>query len=445
MHERLTTRRSGRSERPTVAYVLKSFPRLSETFIASEIFRLEQLGVPLRLFVIKTSDEHLRHPVVDTIRAPRVHLPPAAPVSGISLIRWLARHLPSFTPALLRVVFRHPLRTARTAAMAGAQAVRARSTRWSIKKSPVKEWLQAVALADALAAAGDVRHVHAHFCHSATMVAWLAAIIEGLPLSFTAHAKDVYQSSLNPAGLLDRKLRAARFVITCTEANQRYLQARTLTPVYCLYHGLNVEFARLCAERPRPAIPSGGVRVLAVGRLVQKKGFDVLLDACALLRDRGVPIEGTIVGEPAEHAESLRARVARLGLGGCVTFAGPMSQADLFEQYARATVFCLPCRVLENGDRDGIPNVIAEAMACGLPVVTTNASGAPELMDHGVSGIVVPPDDPVAVADAIEMLHRQPDLADSLARAARAAIRTRFNGDLTAEALSTLLRGAVAC
>jgi glycosyltransferase involved in cell wall biosynthesis len=430
---------------PTVAYVLKSFPRLSETFIASEIFRLEQLGLRLRLFVIKTSDERLQHPVVDAIRAPRVHLPQAAPVTGVPLWRWLAQHLPSFAPALARVVRRHPLRVARAAAMAVAQAVRARSTRWSIKKSPIKEWLQAVALADAIAEAGDVRHVHAHFCHSATMVAWLAAIIEGLPLSFTAHAKDVYQSNLNPAGLLDRKLRAARFVVTCTETNQRHLQARTATPVYCLYHGLNVEFARLCAERPRPPIPSGGVRVLAVGRLVEKKGFDVLLDACAVLRQRGIPVEGTIVGEPGEHAAALEARAAWLGLAGCVTFAGPMSQADLFEQYARATVFCLPCRVLENGDRDGIPNVIAEAMACGLPVVTTSASGAPELMDNGVNGIVVPPEDALAVADAIEMLHRKPEMADSLACAARATIRMRFNGEVTALALSALLNEAVAC
>jgi glycosyltransferase involved in cell wall biosynthesis len=122
-----------------------------------------------------------------------------------------------------------------------------------------------------------------------------------------------------------------------------------------------------------------------------------------------------------------------------------MSQADLFEQYARATVFCLPCRILENGDRDGIPNVIAEAMACGVPVVTTSASGAPELMDDGVSGIVVPPDDAVAVADAIEMLHRRPEMAESLAREAQTAIRTRFNGDVTARALSALLQEAVAC
>lgn len=430
----------------TVAYVLKSFPRLSETFIASEIYRLEQLGVSLRLFVIKESGERLQHPVVDAIRAPRVHLPNAAPVSGVPLGRWLVRHFPSFAPAVARVIRRHPFRVLRVAAIAIGQAFRARATWLSpIKKAPIKELLQAVALADAIHAAGDVRHVHAHFCHSATTVAWLASLIEGLPLSFTAHAKDVYQSDLNPAGLLDRKLRAARFAITCTETTRIYLQARTTTPVYCLYHGLNVEFARLCAERPRPPAAIDGVRVLAVGRLVAKKGFDVLIDACALLRDRGIAATVTIVGEPGDHAPVLVERIARLDLRAHVSIKGAMPQRELFEEYARASVFCLPCRVLDNGDRDGIPNVIAEAMAYGLPVVTTSVSGAPELLEHGVNGIVVPPENPAAVADAIAMLHRDPRLASDLARAANATITTRFNGDRTAHALSTLLQQAVAC
>lgn len=432
--------------RATVAYVLKSFPRLSETFIASEIYRLEQLGVALRLFVIKESGEPLQHPVVDAIRAPRVQLPKAAPVSGVPLGRWLARHLPTFTPALWRVMRRHPLRVLRVTGIAIAHAFRARPAWWSpIKKSPVKELLQAFALADAIAAADDVRHVHAHFCHSATTVAWLASLVEGLPLSFTAHAKDVYQSDLNPAGLLDRKLRAARFVITCTETNRQYLQARTTTPVYCLYHGLNVEFARLCAERPRDAVRVDTVRVLAVGRLVAKKGFDVLVDACALLRERGVEATLTIVGEPGDHAPVLADRIARLGLGPVVSIKGPMPQRDLFDEYARATVFCLPCRVLDNGDRDGIPNVIAEAMAYGLPVVTTNVSGAPELLEDRVNGMVVPPEDPSAVADAIALLHADPRLAHQLARAAIVTITTRFNGDRTAQALSSLLQEAAAC
>src|SRR5207245_26347 len=215
---------------------------------------------------------------------------------------------------------RRPLRVARAASSAILQAVRARRTFWSWpRKVYLKEFLQAATLADLLLQAPDVRHIHAHFCHRATTVAWLASIMTGLPFSFTAHAKDLYSPSLNPAGLLRRKMDAARFVVTCTQANSEYLkQQGSDTPVYCLYHGLN----------------------------------------------------------------------------GSVQLTGPMSQAQLSEAYQQATMFCLPCRVLDNGDRDGIPNVLVEAMACGLPVITTGISGIPEVIRHGVNGLLVPPDNP---------------------------------------------------
>jgi len=433
------------SERGAIAYVLKSFPRLSETFIASEIHRLERQGVDLRLFVIKRSNEPFAHPVVDAIRAPRVHLPPAAPISAISAARWLAGHWRGFAGPLERQLRRHPAGTMRAAAIAFGHAVRARKGMWALpRKSPLKEFLQAMALADAIGAAGGVRHIHAHFCHSATTVAWLASIVTGLPLSFTAHAKDVYCADLNPAGLLARKLNAARFVVTCTDANRVYLQSLTATPVHCIYHGLDVEFARLCGVEARPRQPESRVRVLAVGRLVAKKGIDVLIEACAILRGRGVPIEATIAGESGDQEPALRALVSARGLDDAVAFTGPLTQRRLFEEYRRASVFCLPCRVLENGDRDGIPNVMAEAMACGLPVVTTAVSGIPELLADGVNGLLVAPNDPVQVADAIETLHRNPALAERLSSNAQLQIRERFDGDVSTRALSALLTAGAA-
>lgn len=428
----------------TIAYVLKSFPRLSETFIASEIYRLEREGTGLRLFIIKRSEEKVEHETVRAINAPRVHLPAAGPLSEVPAWRWLLMHLPRFGPPLLRQLRRRPWRVCRAAAVAAAEAVRGRCGSWAWpRKSTLKQFLQAAALADAITRAGDVRHLHAHFCHSATMVAWLAAIITGLPLSFTAHAKDIYRGDQNPGGLLDRKLAAARFVVTCTQANRDYLQARTPTPVHCLYHGLDVEFARLCGTRPERGPSTGSIRALAVGRLVPKKGFDVFVDACALLRDRGLSIEAAIVGEAGEHEPAVRARVTSRGLDAVFRFTGPLAQTALFDEYARASVFCLPCRVLADGDRDGIPNVLAEAMACGLPVVTTSVSAIPELLDHGVHGIIVPPDDAAAVADAIERLHAEPVLAERLASRARARIAECFDGDASARMLSHLfLRGA---
>ena len=429
----------------SIAYVLKGFPRLSETFIASEIYRLERRDVALRLFILKQSHEPFAHPIVEAIRAPRVLLPDAAPISSVAVATWLRRHARRFARPLGRQVYRHPLRTLRAAATAFAHAVRARKGRWALpRKSPLKEFLQAAALADAIATAGDVRHIHAHFCHSATTVAWFASMMTGLPLSFTAHAKDVYCEDLNPAGLLVRKLAAARFVVTCTEANRAYLQELTRTPVHCLYHGLDVEVARLCGLHPKPRHFDRRVRALAVGRLVAKKGLDVFIEACAILRDRGVPLEATIVGESGEQEEALRVLRAARGLDRVVEFTGPLTQAQLFEHYTRATVFCMLSRVLANGDRDGIPNVMAEAMACGVPVVATAVSGIPELLAHDVNGLLVTSNSAVEAADAIEALHRDPAQAERLSRNAQVRIRQHFNGDTSAQALSALLMAGAA-
>jgi len=310
----------------------------------------------------------------------------------------------------------------------------------------VKEFLQATALADRLRRAPDVRHLHAHFCHGTATVAWLASMISGIPFSFTAHARDLYQASLNPGGLLRRKIGAARFAVTCTEANRRHLAGiADGVPVHCVYHGLNADLARLLAAAPSGPTPTGPpIRALGVGRVVPKKGFDVLVEACALVRAQGVAVEATIVGDDGAHGAEVRRRIGARGLADAVRLVGPLGQAALLDEYLRATVFCLPCRVAEDGDRDGIPNVLVEAMACGLPVVTTAVSGIPELVVDGVNGILVPPEDPPAFADAMVRLHRDPDLARRLGREAEAAIRERFDGERLATRLALLFRPAVA-
>jgi glycosyltransferase involved in cell wall biosynthesis len=425
-----------------VAYVLKGFPRLSELFIASEIERLERVGVPLRLYVIKQPDEDLLHPVVDRIHAPRTYLPQTTTLSETTLARWLQGNLGSFVPALRRVARRRPLGVVRALGFAIAQSLRARPAFWSAPpKVFVREFLLGVALADRLLVEPDVRHIHAHFAHGATTVAWVASIVTGLPFSFTGHAKDIYSPALNPGGLLPRKLRAARFAVTCTEANRAHL--RELAPdaaVHCVYHGLNAELARLLTETPPAREVAPTLRVLGVGRLVPKKGFDVLIDACARLVEAGVEVEATIVGESGEHEEDLRRSIAAHDLGRVVSLAGPMTQDRLWREYEHATVFCLPCRVLENGDRDGIPNVLVEAMACGLPVVTTGVSGIPELVEDGHDGLLVPTDDAAAVAAALLRLRDDPALAAALGAAARETVGTRFDGDRLARELAELFR-----
>jgi glycosyltransferase involved in cell wall biosynthesis len=348
-------------------------------------------------------------------------------------------------PGLRGVARRRPAGLARAARAAFTQAVRARRgfRSWP-RKVYLKEFLQAAVIADSVLDSPEVRHLHAHFCHGATTVTWLASLMTGLPFSFTAHAKDIYCESLNPAGLLRRKMRGARFVVTCTDANREHLlKIEPRAKVHCVYHGLNAEFAGLVDQKTEWPSKQGGLRALGVGRLVEKKGFDVLVEACGILRGRRIPFEAVIVGEHGEHEPEIRRRIDALGLNDSIRLTGPMDQSKLYKEYLRAGVFCLPCRVLENGDRDGIPNVIMEAMACGLPVITTPVSGIPEIIKDGINGRLIPPDDPLALADALLRLDRDPRLAQSISRQARATVREQFDGERFAAQLAELFREAV--
>jgi glycosyltransferase involved in cell wall biosynthesis len=439
--DRFTARRR---ERTAVAYVLKAYPRLSETYIHSEIYRLEKLGLRLRLYAIKppeSTENAMRHPVVDRIRAVPVYLPPVTSVSSVSLAAWLRANLRPFLAPLARVTRRWPLGLARAGAAALAQSVRARDRALAPpRKVYLKELLQAVALSDHLREFRDVRHLHAHYAHGSTTVAWFASLITGIPFSFTAHAKDVYSDELNPAGLLRRKLTTARFAVTCTGAGAEHLRAiAAQARVHVVYHGLNDDLARLAERAPRNGSRNGSVRLLGVGRLVEKKGFDVLVEACAELRRRDIPFAATIAGPDGPHGPAIRELIAEHGLEEAFRLAGPLSQRELFDEYTRADALCLPCRVV-GSDRDGIPNVLVEAMACGTPVVTTGISGIPELVSDGINGLLVEPDDSAALASAITRLGSDRRSAERLGSAGRATVRERFDGDRLAGRLAELFR-----
>jgi glycosyltransferase involved in cell wall biosynthesis len=177
---------------------------------------------------------------------------------------------------------------------------------------------------------------------------------------------------------------------------------------------------------------------------VEKKGFDVVVDACGELHRRGVDFEAVIVGPDDDAGPGLRRRIAELGLGGQIRLEGQMSQAELYDEYRRASAFCLPCRILDNGDRDGIPNVLAEAMAAGAPVVTTPISGIPEIVRDGVNGLLVAPDDARAVADAVVRLRDDRAFAGRISAEARATVRRELDGERLAGTLQTLFREVIA-
>ena len=414
----------------SVGYVLMGFPRVSETFIASELLRVEQAGVPLRLFVVKPVEERereLRHPVVDAIRA-RAGAPARRGVADHAAAP-LAPRRPRAVPARARAASpaagpRGLARAARHRAAPRRSATAAR--RFSgPRKIYIKELLQAIALADRLLDAPDVRHLHAHFAHGTTTITWHAARIAGLPFSFTGHARDIYAEHLNPKGWLRRKLLAARFVVTCTEAN-------VAPPARDRAGG---------GDPPR--LPRAERRLRAAARASRRRPRRGNGDACASSPSaatsprrastcsstrapscarRGVAFEAAIVGQEDKHSRrGPGAHRRATGSSGHVRLPGPMGQDELLREYRRASALCMPSRLLPD-DRDGIPNVLVEAMAAGTPVIASAVSGIPELVEHEVNGLLVAPEDPEALADALLRLHDDPALAAQLAGSGRETV-----------------------
>jgi len=420
-----------------VAYVLMGYPRLSETFITQEIHLLETLGARLRLFAVKHGDTGQMHDNVSRIRAPLTYLPPVTSLSGTGLLPWLARNLPRYWAAHARVARRRPAAWLATLGSVIAMTWRYRPT-WHAapRKVFVKEFLQAGFVADRIAAEGTATHLHGHFCHGATTITWFASRMTGLPFSFTAHAKDIYQSDQNPGDLLSRKLAAARFVATCTDANRRHLEPLSPRPglVRTIYHGLDTRYFAPPAVRVDGDVPT----ILAVGRLVEKKGFRYLIEACAVLRSAGCRFRCAIVGEAGDQRPVIETLLAMHGLADVVTLHGPVTHDALRQRYSDAAIFVLPCLVAADGDRDGIPNVLAEAMAMGLPVVTTGVSGIPELVRAGCDGVIVDDRDASALANALNDLLQDPARRRRLGEAARSRVLEVFDARTTTVSLRSM-------
>lgn len=437
---------------PEIGYVLKAFGRTSETFITNEIHLLESLGAKLTVFSIKKLESQRLHGVVSRIKSPVIFLPEAEPVNEMSFLKWLCLALPRFALVHLKLFSLRPLNYLMTLLEALRFCFRYRSRRFVPKKVFIKEFLQAGYIALEAMKTGAIRHLHAHFCHGATTVTMFASRLSGLPFSFTAHAKDIYLGELNPGDLLPLKLSRAKFVVTCTGANHRHLEklCPPHTPLHTIYHGLDTSLFEpsknaSSGEQPVPLI-------LSVGRIVEKKGFDYLLRACHRLRRQGREFKCLIVGGADKHSETIERLIGELRLEDVVTLQSSVTQEELKRIYERATVFALPCLVADNGDRDGIPNVLVEAMAMKLPVVSTNISGIPELVQSGVNGLLVPAKDEARLAEAIASLLDDPGLRRRLGEAARARVihsfdskrNTVFLKNLFVECLNEQTGGAAA-
>lgn len=414
---------SEKQKTPRIAYLLKTFPRLSETFILNEILGLERLGMDIQIFSLKRpAEEEPLQSALAAVKGSVTYVPALGPRSKFvdaCLVVW----------AHLTFLVTDTRRYLAVAKFHFGQPGRPR----------IKHFLQAGYLVRALRR-GKFDHLHAHFANVPASVAEIANRLSSIPYSFTAHAKDIY---LTPAAELARKIKGAKCVLTCTAYNQRYLAslAPGTTPVRLAYHGVDV--SRFGSAPPRVQETEGETPlILSVGRFCEKKGFNYLVRACRLLKDRGRKFRCEIVGY-GELQSKLETMIRELDLGDCVRLVGTMTHDQLVPLYLQASMFVLPCVVTDNGDRDGIPNVLIEAMVSGTPVVSTRISGICELVEHMENGLLVEQRNARAVADAMELLIDDTDLRLRLAEHASKAVRRRFTLEASAQHVYELLNSVI--
>ncbi len=400
-----------------VGYIVRSWPRLSQTFIVQEIRALERRAVTVEIFSLSHSDEELVQPEVAEINAPVTYLCDQHDRSV-----WLS----ALThPAMLLFAWR--------------------KRAWD-RGYHVAGRLVCLRLATALARLIDTRreggrplqHLHAHFIHDPAAVAQLAGMMTKVPWSVTAHARDLYQVA--PSVIVERTRRAAAVVTIC-ESNLHYLRSLTRaadqSKLHLIHNGVDL---REFPARPVRAT-DGPLRIVSIARLVEKKGINDLVEVCRGLAADGVPFTCRVFGEGPMEAE-LHVSVDRLGLRDSVTLEGPRTRRELIEIMADSDVFALLPYVTADGDRDGIPTVLVEAMACHLPVVSTRVAGVPDLVHDGVNGFLVERRDVDEAADALSKLADDPELRARLGCAGRRTVEKGFDGEQSADQLVALFAGA---
>lgn len=399
------------SDFPRVAYLLKRYPRFSETFIVNEILAHERAGMPVQIFALRKVKEAHYQSILSQVRSPVTYISDSVPELEIfwSTLNEAHRAIPDLWRTIEEV-----------------------------GPCEVLDIYQAVMLACRVRELG-IEHLHAHFGTVATTIARLVAQFTGISYTFTAHAKDIFHAEVE-SDELRNKLRDAASVVTVSDYNNRWLRSQyneAASRVRRIYNGLTLSDFPYRQPIDRPP------QILAVGRLVEKKGFDTLIEACAILQSREVAFHCTIIGDGPQK-EALNGMIMDRGLSSAVSLKGSRPQNDVLDELHGAAVFAAPCVMATDGDRDGLPTVLLEAMASGTPCVSTHVTGIPEVIREEETGLLVPQRDPVALANAIARLLNDVDLRVDLSQRARCLIEQDFDVDSNAAKLRALFGQAVA-
>lgn len=377
---------------------------LSAPWVGNELRWVMRAGVPVRLYAMRSPHQDLH----GFDWAQRIHSETRDlyPINPLRLIL-------SSTQAALRFP-RRLIAAACNALFGKREHVRARLA-GVFHLLVACDWIRRLST-------DEVRHIHSQWIHSCGTIAMYGAWLLEVPFSFTGHAADLFRDR---CALAD-KIRRAKFIVCISEFHRQFYldhgaRPEQLVMVYC---GIDVSHFAFC---PVSHDRQGPVHILSSGRLVEKKGFSVLIDACAVLRDRGQQFRCTIAGSgPLESA--LRDQIARHGLEDLVDVTGePLTQEAIPAFMRTGHIYCLPCVWAKDGDVDGLPQMLMEAMACGLPAVSTRLVGIPDLIIHNETGLLVEPHQTEELADALMRLAHDPGLADRLARAGRRHIEQTFD------------------
>lgn len=390
------------------SYLFERFPSFTQTFCYREVAEVERQGLAPWIYAIRRPDGEPPQDFPAGLAGRVRYLPPEGELS--EEFRWLKRcdRLPQ------------PLRDEEARLKGGRDKARVQEAGW---------------LGGSMKLAG-IGQVHTHFAGIAARTAYWLHRHYRIPFSFTAHANDVFCPPDPDLSLtLEDLVREARFVVAVSDFGADDLRRRfpqAAGKIFRVYNGIDVDsFPVAVPER-------NGPRIVAVGRYIEKKGFDDLIAACASLRDRGVEFDCQIVGE-GPLQEDLAARIEQASLRGKVTLTGPKSLKEVAALLGTARTFALPCVVEADGGMDNLPTVIAEAMASGLPVVSTTLAGVPEMVVHEKTGLLVPPRTPEKLADALARMLGEPATATRFGQAGRERAKTLFDLPVTGRAFKRVL------
>jgi glycosyltransferase involved in cell wall biosynthesis len=396
-----------------VAYVMSRFPRLTETFVVTEIQAMKELGVDVRIYPLLRERAAMVQPDAEPLVADAQYQPFLSPAIAWSNVRYLVRRPMTYLRtlgALVRMTWGSPK------FLFGGLAV----------------FPKVVHNADAMRRAG-VSHVHCHFANHPATAGFLIRRLAGIPFSFTAHGSDLHKDRTG----LRTKVAEASFVVAISEYNRRVVLEecgdRWASRVVVIHCGVRTDRFQPAERGPRHA---GSLSVLCVGTLHEVKGQSYLVEACRLLVEVGVPVRCTLIGD-GEDRQRLRAQIAEAGLADVVDLAGPATQSEVRERLADADVLVAPSVPTAEGRREGIPVVLMEAMSSGVAVIASDLSGIPELVVDGVTGLLTPPGDAAAIAGALRRLAGGPALRSELARRGRERVLGEFDARTNARILAS--------